>query len=194
MTLGSFRVIAAGRAHGWPLLAWRATWLAAMALVSACQDIGVGDPCIPELEYEPGFGGFSKDEVSVESRSFQCETRLCLVNKFQGRVSCPYGQDDLGQCKSPDGDAEIAVLVPPQLVSRPPSAAVYCSCRCDGPTSDSPYCECPRGFTCADLIPNIQLGEDQLIGGYCVKNGTDLNSAKLDEKECEPADAQCASP
>lgn len=59
---------------------------------SNCGGSGVGDPCVPEDEYLTGFSGFSQDEVNVESRSFQCLTRVCLVNHFDGRVSCPYGQ------------------------------------------------------------------------------------------------------
>jgi len=63
---------------------------------TGCQSTGVGDPCTPEQEYDPSFLGFAASEVSVESKSFQCQTRLCLVNHFQGRVSCPYGQDVTG--------------------------------------------------------------------------------------------------
>lgn len=59
---------------------------------SNCGGDGVGDPCVPEDEYLTGFSGFSQGEVNVESRSFQCLTRVCLVNHFDGRVSCPYGQ------------------------------------------------------------------------------------------------------
>lgn len=59
---------------------------------SNCGGSGVGDPCIPEDEYVQGFAGFNESEVGVESRSFQCLTRVCLVNHFRGRVSCPYGQ------------------------------------------------------------------------------------------------------
>jgi hypothetical protein len=79
------------------------SWLLAavpIALASlGCQAGGVGDPCIPEDEYQNLFGGYSVTEVNVESRSFQCETRVCLVNHFQGRVSCPYGQSsyDIGK-------------------------------------------------------------------------------------------------
>lgn len=70
-----------------------------------CKSTGVGDPCTPEQEYEPGFSGFSEQEVNVESKSFQCQTRLCLVNHFRGRVSCPYGQDSQGvpPAAVPDG-------------------------------------------------------------------------------------------
>ncbi len=68
---------------------------AVVAVISGtgCSATGVGDPCIPEQEYDPTFPGFDYREVNVESKSFQCETRLCLVNHFQGRVSCPYGQN-----------------------------------------------------------------------------------------------------
>jgi hypothetical protein len=67
----------------------------AVAVLSGtgCQDTGVGDPCTPEEEYSQTFLGFNVGEVSVEADSFQCRTRLCLVNHFQGRVSCPYGQN-----------------------------------------------------------------------------------------------------
>src|SRR4051812_9505751 len=58
----------------------------------ACQSGGVGDPCTPEDEYNSTFPGFKVQEENIESRSFQCSTRICLVNHFQGRVSCPLGQ------------------------------------------------------------------------------------------------------
>jgi hypothetical protein len=60
---------------------------------TGCQSTGVGDPCTPGQESTQSFLGFDEGEVSVEAKSFQCQTRLCLVNHFQGRVSCPYGQN-----------------------------------------------------------------------------------------------------
>ena len=60
---------------------------------TGCQATGVGDPCTPEQEYHTSFAGFDEKEVNVESKSFQCQTRLCLVNHFRGRVSCAYGQN-----------------------------------------------------------------------------------------------------
>jgi len=62
------------------------------ALPLACSGGGVGDPCIPEDEYDPQFAGFKVSLDNIESRSFQCQTRICLAYKFQGRVSCPLGQ------------------------------------------------------------------------------------------------------
>ncbi|MGD0528130.1 MAG: hypothetical protein ABSE49_23555 [Polyangiaceae bacterium] len=72
---------------------------ATIALVVAtggCNSTGVGDPCTPEAEYSQSFLGFDKAEVNIESKSFQCQTRLCLANHFQGRVTCPYGQTTTG--------------------------------------------------------------------------------------------------
>ena len=83
--------------------------LAVSALVmtvagQGCKTTGVGDPCTPEQEYDPTFSGFDEKEVNVESKSFQCQTRLCLVNHFRGRVSCPYGQNSQAS-GLPGGDA-----------------------------------------------------------------------------------------
>jgi len=80
--------------------------IAALAgLPLACQSGGVGDPCTPEDEYNPQFSGFAMTEEHIESRSFQCRTRICLVNHFQGRVSCPLGQaaSAITDCGGPAG-------------------------------------------------------------------------------------------
>ncbi len=162
-----------------------------------CAPGGVGDPCTPEDEYQQNFSGFQVTETNVESRSFQCETRLCLVNHFQGRVSCRLGQPApaLGADGKPVGGADyrpacaipgtkpstdpasvdnINVKVPAQLVERQTDKAVYCSCRCDGPDKNARYCECPEGFQCAKLVQNLKItkGAGQLAGSYCIKSDT----------------------
>jgi len=142
---------------------------AAMAVAlsgTGCQATGVGDPCTPEAEYSTSFLGFDFKEVSTESADYQCFSRLCLVNHFQGRVSCPYGQDsnqnhDWGspkatapkRCTTPyinspvDGklpngqyaNPNIQSQVQPQCLDRRADQAVYCSCRCanlEGKTDD----------------------------------------------------------
>jgi len=78
------------------LTAMAAVGFVALVSGTGCSATGVGDPCIPEAEYASNFLGFVEAEVNVESKSFQCQTRLCLVNHFQGRVSCPYGQKQDG--------------------------------------------------------------------------------------------------
>jgi len=286
----------------------------------ACQSGGVGDPCTPEDEYNTQFPGFKLAEENIESRSFQCSTRICLVNHFQGRVSCPYGQDAnaaVRQCNGPQDTTscaglgaksacvESAALAPdckckkgdtagclsacgnvagltcdpdlsictctadytdeaskipyyctladknckstnctkvlkayvchtpgtcqsydlkdgknfgkqccvpgtetPVSVSvcgqcdtdsrRDAESAVYCSCRCCPKCCDDPsltadekaahacaddncgtkcdpnfhYCSCPTGFGCSEIRKNVGLGDAQLTGSYCIKDGS----------------------
>jgi hypothetical protein len=170
-----------------------------------CKDTGVGDPCTPEQEYDPGFLSFDVKQVNVESKSFQCRTRICLVNHFQGRASCTYGQSIDGTkptgatsaCTVPGApdqaitgltnpsdpnsfsDPKKKALVPPQCVDRSADKTVYCSCRCADINGDKPsdqtFCACPDGFACTPLVTSIGKGNEGLTGSYCIKNGTDYN-------------------
>jgi hypothetical protein len=173
----------------------------------ACEPGGVGDPCTPEDEYQIDFSGFAPTEVNVESKSFQCETRLCLVNHFKGRVSCPYGQPgpndppadppDTRECFIPgstEPDDRIQIAVEAQDSRRRPNDAVYCSCRCaniDGSKDDGArYCECPSGYDCEKLIEfNLSGGQAQLTGYYCIKQGTRYNGRE--GPSCDARVANC---
>ncbi|MBS2018963.1 MAG: hypothetical protein JST00_39215 [Deltaproteobacteria bacterium] len=168
-----------------------------------CSDEGVGDPCTPEQEYNASFLGFSEKEVNVESKSFQCRTRVCLVNHFRGRASCPYGQT--ADATSPGGSAKPCVVpgtqtvvsgkddkgnfvdaqkrasVPAQCKDRNKDKAVYCSCRCADingqKPSDQVFCDCPDGFTCSQLVTSIGGGTNEgLTGSYCIKSGTEFDA------------------
>jgi hypothetical protein len=164
----------------------------------ACEPGGVGDPCTPEDEYEPTFSGFANTEVNVESKSFQCETRLCLVNHFRGRVSCPYGQDpavnDGRACFIPGTQEQVTIAVEPQDSRRRPNDSVYCSCRCaniDGSKDDGArYCECPSGYDCEKLIEfNLEQTKAQLTGYYCIKQGTRFTG--FEGVECDAVAGNC---
>jgi hypothetical protein len=152
-----------------------------------CDSGGIGDPCVPEDEYQQTFNGFAETEVNVESKSFQCETRVCIVNHFKGRVSCPYGQkqgdidmlppDHGARCRVPgtngkhclngveqvectgnEGNIDaITVPVAAQLLDRSAQDTVYCSCRCKGPDPNANYCECPSGYECSELVKELGL-------------------------------------
>jgi hypothetical protein len=185
--------------------------------IPACKDEGVGDPCTPEQEYDPSFLGFDEKEVNVESKSFQCRTRVCLVNHFRGRASCPYGQSSegaspAGPCKvpgtattitgltSPDPnsfrDPRKKALVQPQCIDRTADNAVYCSCRCadiNGDTpSDQTFCKCPDGFACTPLVTSIGQGNEGLTGSYCIKDNTDYNKdTSCNQGDCDPVAKNC---
>jgi hypothetical protein len=170
------------------------TWAAAAVtfglgvLSFGCQSGGIGDPCVPEDEYQQYFSGYSVTEVNMESRSFQCETRLCLVNHFQGRVSCPYGQtekeatnptrEDFKNCHIPGTTGvmnQIKVEVNKQFEGRKAANTVYCSCRCNGSDPAAHYCKCPTGYQCSELLNPIKgLGGQELAGSYCIKEGTEF--------------------
>ena len=183
----------------------------ATVAASGCKATGVGDPCTPEQEYNADFNQFSADEVNVESKSFQCQTRLCLVNHFKGRVSCKYGQDssnDATRCVLPGGtrsdDASKVVgsngneKVSPQCVDRQAENAVYCSCRCanlDGQTNDGAnYCTCPDGFECKQLVSSIGAGDTGLTGSYCIKANTAYDRATACSTDCDRNSANCGTP
>lgn len=165
-------------------------------LTPGCPAEGIGDPCVPEDEYSPTFSGFAVTEVSTESRSFSCQSRLCLVNRFQGRVSCPYGQETdssgAARCTLPGSDAKVGVSVQPQLLDRRADDAVYCSCRCDGPDPKARYCECPNGFRCSPVVPDFSLGGAQLPGSYCLREGSEYDDARVRETAlCKRDAANC---
>lgn len=131
-------------------------------LPTSCQSGGIGDPCTPEDEYDPRFGGFKVTEENIESRSFQCQSRICLVNHFQGRVSCPLGQPARTLCDGPDDDGKCsdgaectaAEVFAPECgdgLACPPDQGYTCNkegafCACDGNT------QCPTGYTCDSSV------------------------------------------
>jgi hypothetical protein len=186
---------------------------------TGCNATGVGDPCTPEAEYSQAFLGFDFQEVNVESKSFQCQTRLCLANHFQGRVTCPYGQDSNGSpippatsaCFTPIGqavngidpttgqvsDPKVGATVKPQCTDRTADKAVYCSCRCadvDGhQPSDQVFCQCPSGFSCTQLVSSIGATDSGLTGAYCIKNGTAFDPNNSCGSFCDPASHNCGA-
>jgi hypothetical protein len=179
--------------------------------VAACGDdlrepTGVGESCIPSDEYDPAFPGYSAEELNLDFGPHQCATNLCLVNHFQGRVSCPYGQtlsggaDGMPGCVIPGragthAGEPVLVPVPPQLLGRRPDRSVYCSCRCanaQGKTNDGAvYCDCPEGYQCAQLLPNLNMIDATATGGFCIKQGTELTRTDLAGKTCDPFIMDC---
>lgn len=160
----------------------------------------LGAPCVPDDERNPEFNGFQSSEVSLDTNA-GCESNLCLVNHFQGRVSCPYGQTvaaalDSRECFIPGSDSGVAVTVPvdSQFVYRRADSAVTCSCRCAGP-GPGPFCTCPSSMECAPTISALGLPSDDAVSGsYCIPRGTAYNAAEFDATPCDANTASCGDP
>jgi hypothetical protein len=170
----------------------------------------VGAPCLPYQELSPTFAGFNVAQLTVDQGDPACASGVCLVNHFQGRTSCAYGQvsdgtgvDGGAGCAvpgsgapvAPDGDPEVGKTVEPQCIDRSASLDVTCSCRCanpEGATDDgASYCTCPTGTMCAQLVPGFVSG-DPLAGGYCVPAGsTTYDPNNSCQATCDPASDDC---
>lgn len=142
----------------------------------------LGAPCVSGSEDDASYSGHSLDEVEIGVSARDCGGggAVCLVNHFQGRVSCPYGQGIDGksaptdECYLPRSEEKVTAPVKPQLIHRRPDKAVYCSCRCAGNDTEAQYCECSAGFECLELVPDLGLGASH-SGSYCVKKGSEVD-------------------
>jgi hypothetical protein len=113
------------------------------------ETLDLGAACLPEAIPE---SGFDPRVASVEMRSDQCQSEVCLVYALEGdpRPECEASEDHL--CPTP---AEI-------------ERAIYCSCRCDAPEGDpGPLCDCTDGFTCTPTLDDAPPG---IRGSYCVND------------------------
>jgi len=162
--------------------------------------MGLGEACTPSIEGDPSFSGFTEGSVSLETRAPGCESNLCLVHNFQGRVSCPYGQsqeeaETAPRCFLPGSEVPIQIEVAPQLLARPADQSSICSCKCDGPNPDplEPYCECPEAMECVPLIHDLGLGAIDGGGSYCVPRGSWVSDTGRGGPVCDASKENCGS-
>jgi hypothetical protein len=166
----------------------------------------LGSPCVPEIERRPDFAGFVLQQAVVNTDNAACDSGLCLVNHFQGRVSCPYGQaqGDLDAsapgCTAPWSEEPVSTPVDAQRLQRSAERMVTCSCRCDGP-GDGPFCECPATMECSPVIGQTGMPEgDALAGSYCIPRGTLYNPQQVllpdtcRSERGQPEAASCDAP
>ncbi len=143
---------------------------------------GVGDRCVPSVENGTTYSGAGVNEIQVEEGHPQCRNEfICLVNHFQGRVSCPEGQaTNEGSCLTAQDADPVTPKVCGQCSERPASAAVYCTCKCGPPEGEDDddeedYCPCPADFDCVDVLGTSHGHE--LAGSYCIKSGTEYDTS-----------------
>lgn len=101
------------------------------AAFPSCGNAGgkAGDRCIPEEEYQQRFSGFSVGEEIAYAQVWDCSTRLCLVDRFQGRLTCPLGQPEPRRCTGPDDSSCPAAptRLPAAAQLQPFRATLRCS-------------------------------------------------------------------
>ena len=183
----------------------------------------VGAPCTPSLENSSTFPGFRVTEDTIELGAPECGSGVCLVNHFQGRVSCPLGQpaptgeQGISGCQdpaaSPSQNAGKACCAPgtdtpltepvcgqckgtiAEPTTRDAENAVYCTCRCgvaDGEPDepDFDFCECPDGFECSQIRPDVGLGDPAATGKFCIRRNTAYDP---DQDQCGFVDGYWSS-
>jgi hypothetical protein len=144
---------------------WIAAALAALVLAGftqlGCKEEMVGAPCIPETDK----GEFSQDlsgtTWSIETRSVQCETRVCLTKTARNlvaaeQISACQVNPTLENCWEGEGGATQEKYS-------------FCSCRCKDLNGKS-GCQCPPNTKCVEVLGDIQEAPSKVKGSYCVPN------------------------
>jgi hypothetical protein len=160
----------------------------------------IGTPCIPSQETSATFDGYNSSEINLDGIPAQSGAPTCLVDHFQGLVTCPYGQNASGDaptcaapCTTIGGDPVLGA-VEPQCVDRLASKVVLWSCRCanaEGRTDDGDtYCTCPVGLHCVQLISSIGDAGSGFAGGYCATSAQ-ATGAGTCGATCDPATHPC---
>jgi hypothetical protein len=174
------------------------------AALDAGADAGViiGSACTPVDEDNPHFTGFGLYGIQVDGTGSGLPA--CIIDRFQGLTTCPYGQSADGQppvgaspCATPTGQPVVG-SVSAQCSDRQASQVVFWSCRCanlGGVTDDGyAYCTCPAGMTCTQLLPSLGDASAGLSGAYCVPPSAALPDgglAYLCPTQCSPSTAPC---
>ena len=118
----------------------------------------IGDPCTPTGEGQAGAPGpHAVTELSVEDQFDACNSGICLVNHFQGRVSCPLGQATPPSCAGPD---DTSCGAGASCVASEPHYGSYCDPTiADGaaPQCGSGLCN-PNRNTCACIKNSERTG------------------------------------
>ena len=146
----------------------------------AARNGALGAGCEPLSELDPEFSGFSINEISIDERTPACLSGTCVIQGFQGRVSCPYGQATAsGGCTIPGSNEPVLTPVAPQLLARPAGLSAVCSCHCAGP-GPGPYCACPTHMECSHLVDDLGFGARDIAGSYCLPEGARYERGSVD--------------
>jgi hypothetical protein len=137
--------------------------LGVAVICSGCPEEMVGAPCVPETDKGEFNTAATGKTYSIETRSVQCETRICLTRTetIADMTECK-ASEDLEDCE----DTQLKYS--------------FCSCRCkdlEGNTLqsnpdkfDGVLCECPPNTLCEEVLGDIKEAPEKVSGSYCIPN------------------------
>lgn len=153
----------------------------------------VGSECTPRSESAAQFSGFKITEDTLELNAPECGGGHCMINHFQGRVSCPLGQpaptDGAGEhgcVPEPAGDGEwgrgscvtgftCRPVASTSAVCDPAEgeeADIFCANVGQGPCNEGGYCECATDTDCPSfpgVIPVCDVEHKQCVAFACYR-------------------------
>jgi hypothetical protein len=125
-----------------------------------CKEEMVGAPCTPETDKGEFNSSLQGTTYSIETRSVQCATRICLTKTE--RVG------NLEDCKA-DPTLENCENLQDKFS--------FCSCRCkdaedhtyqSNPDKYDYLCECPPNTLCEEVLTKIEEAPEKIAGSYCI--------------------------
>ncbi len=166
------------------------TTLLVIVLVSAlvsfgCKEWLVGAPCVPETDLGTYQTTLTGDVTySVETRSVQCETAVCITSTTTDQANPP--------------ETDNPELTTYQQYNGYQQKFSFCSCRCatdDGQVYDrnddklDDLCPCPGSSICERVLPMTVGVAENVAGSYCIPEcilGGCLSAGESDET-CTPS-------
>lgn len=153
-------------------------------------DVEVGAPCTPSLESDPLFAGFKITETTLEAGAPECGGGICMVNHFQGRVSCPLGQPE-------PTDASGGVGCVPEVDSQGHAVEAQGSCLagevCKEAGSLSPACD-PSDADADTTCLATGVGSKCNAEGFCeCATNADCLGTNAPIARCDPATRRCVA-
>lgn len=163
----------------------------------------VGAWCVPTQEDDPFFAGFSLLQSSVDPTAGACTNgAVCLVNHFQGRVTCPGGQQIPLSCQNDEDCMEGECLESTVRVTcNPEPCQSDEEIDCNQPDGSNQAC---RGLVCDEVERQCRCTDDaqcpvvhscDVDSGLCIsRQCADFNACAVssgDRQVVLPVCAQC---
>jgi len=169
------------------------TWVVCLSIAAVCwagcKEAMVGAPCVPETDRGEFNVTLQGSTYSIETRSVQCETRICLTKtQVEGSVDKVFcedcltaNQDNTGDCLEDCEDVQLKYS--------------FCSCRCrdsagntfqTNPDKYDHLCECPPNTQCVKVMDAIEGAPEKITGSYCIPNCIAFGCTDL-EQTCVPS-------